>query len=337
MLQAKPSKNWTGVVVVSVALLGVLAAIGLRRDDSQEVPDSYLYDLTELRKTDPRLILYRETQRLGTGFRRAFAIAISNDGLPMVAVDQAIRVFDESGRVVLDIPLSGQPTCLAYGPGDQIYVGIRDHIEVFDEKGALCSRWDPPGDGALLTSIAVSDKGVFVADAGRRVVIRYAEDGSIIRVIDDEGSAGETPRFVIPHPQFDLAVGKDGDLHIANPGRHRVEKYTVQGLLSGYWGAVSMGIEGFAGCGNPANFSLLSDGRYVTCEKGLPRVKIYSPEGVFAGVVAGAELFPKYNAERISTGQIGELDVAVDAKDRILVLDSTENSVRVFVENSSKN
>ncbi|MBM3243119.1 hypothetical protein FJZ31_43220, partial [Candidatus Poribacteria bacterium] len=50
-------------------------------------------------------------------------------------------------------------------------------------------------------------------------------------------------------------------------------------------GYLSMDIDGFCGCCNPVNFAMLPDGRFVTCEKGLPRVKIYDADGTFSGVV----------------------------------------------------
>jgi hypothetical protein len=93
-----------------------------------------------------------------------------------------------------------------------------------------------------------------------------------------------------------------------------------------------MGIEGFAGCGNPVNFALLPDSKYVTCEKGLPRVKIYDVDGTFVGVVAGAEHFPTYTYDGFSSDQTGELDVAVDSDGRVLVLDAVERTVRIFTK-----
>ena len=100
------------------------------------------------------------------------------------------------------------------------------------------------------------------------------------------------------------------------------------------WGKSSAGIEGFSGCHNPVNFAILPDGSFVTCEKGLPRVKIYSPEGVFESVVAGTELFDMTEEDLISeegTEQLKVgLDVAVDSQGRIFVLDPVRKTARIF-------
>ncbi len=94
--------------------------------------------------------------------------------------------------------------------------------------------------------------------------------------------------------------------------------------------------DGFCGCCNPVNFAVLPDGGFVTCEKGLPRVKIHDADGVFASVVAGPEGFAEnwrvciLNA--LSNCQTGGLDVAVDSMGRILVLDPVERVVRIFTQ-----
>jgi hypothetical protein len=82
------------------------------------------------------------------------------------------------------------------------------------------------------------------------------------------------------------------------------------------------------------NFDVLPDGRFVTCEKGLPRIKVYSPEGKFESVVAGPEVFAQ-NAKSCSLNGLyncrtGGMDVAVDSKGRVIVMDPVERVVRVF-------
>ena len=77
----------------------------------------------------------------------------------------------------------------------------------------------------------------------------------------------------------------------------------------------------------------------VTCEKGLPRVKVYGPAGCFESVVAGVELFPR-NAKVCSGDDPDEchqggLDAAVDSLGRVHVLDLVEGDVRVMARKAS--
>ena len=70
----------------------------------------------------------------------------------------------------------------------------------------------------------------------------------------------------------------------------------------------------------------------MTCEKGLPRVKIYSDQGRFESVVAGPESFPE-NAKACSDLNDctrGGMDAAVDSEGRIYILDFVAADVRVM-------
>ncbi len=101
-----------------------------------------------------------------------------------------------------------------------------------------------------------------------------------------------------------------------------MELYSPDGRLKRSWGKTAFAIDGFSGCCNPTHFALLPDGRFVTSEKGIPRVKIYAADGKFECVVAGREAFEP---------DVVGLGVAADAHGRILVLDPPARSVRVFV------
>ena len=82
-----------------------------------------------------------------------------------------------------------------------------------------------------------------------------------------------------------------------------------------------MQLEGFSGCCNPSNIAMLSDGSFVTSEKGIERVKIHTPSGEFKTVVASPDMFEE--------GTRG-IDLAVDSKDRIYVLDPVKKLIRIF-------
>src|SRR5262249_4676088 len=135
--------------------------------------------------------------------------------------------------------------------------------------------WASPGGRAWLTGLTTSAKDVFVADAGNRVIWRCDHSGKVLARIGEKNKERNIPGFIVPSPYFDLEMHPDGLLRVANPGRHRVEAYTVDGDLELAWGVASTAIDGFCGCCNPINIALLPDGRIVTCEKGLPRVKVY--------------------------------------------------------------
>ena len=136
------------------------------------------------------------------------------------------------------------------------------------------------------------------------------------------GEPDESRNFVgfgIPSPYFDVAVGPQGLLHVVNPGLLRIEAYTFAGKWVSQWGEASSKVDGFNGCCNPSHFAFLSDGRFVTAEKGTSRVKVSSRKGELQCVVAGPQTVPKLPA-----------DICVDGHDRVLILDAARRGVRVF-------
>jgi hypothetical protein len=182
----------------------------------------------------------------------------------------------------------------------------------------------------------VTDDNVFVADAGNRIVIRYDMMGNSVKAIGQKDADRNIPGFIVPSAYFDLAVSKDGLLRIVNPGRLRIEAYTVDGDFEFSWGTASMDIEGFCGCCNPVNIAVLPDGGFITCEKGLVRVKVYDSEGRFVGVVASPNQLVEDGEHKIcelpEQCQSGGFDVAVDSAGRVFVLDTMKNIVRTFTK-----
>jgi len=349
---------------ILISLVVVIAIVALLRLDATGEKGSGLgtdfnYDLEQLGKIDPNLILYEESAPpIDTEFEATHAVAVDSNGYIYVAGDNAIRVFEENGNLLNEIELSEAPRSLAVESADannasdslKIYVTMKNHVEIYNGQGRRLARWWDLGDDAVLTGIAVSKNNVFVADAGNRIVLRYDTTGTIINRIGQKDADRNIPGFVIPSPYFDLAVGRDGLLRVVNPGIHKIEAYTFEGDLEFSWGEFSSGVKGFCGCCNPVNFAILhgadpsgADDSFVTCEKGLTRIKIYDPQGAFVGVVAGPEQLVEGGKVEIcdtpAKCRLGGFDVAVDANGRVFVLDTIKNIVRIFsrIEDMSGN
>ena len=334
--------NIKPLVGVLVALAVVVAIIAVARLDvfggkGSGLRKEFTYDIAELARVDPNLILYEESAGpIETGFSDSHGIAVDSDGSMYIAGDRAIRIFAQNGDVRREIELAGTPRCLAVGIDGAIYVGLKDHVEVYDAQGQRQASWESLGPDAILTSIAVTKDDVFVADAGNRVVVRYNLAGDIVKTIGKKDSERNIPGFVVPSAYFDLAVSRDGLLRAVNPGRLRIEAYTHDGDFEFSWGKSSMDIDGFCGCCNPANIAILPGGGFVTCEKGLVRVKVYDSEGRFVGVVASPGQLVEDGEHKIcilpEQCQAGGFDVAVDSAGRVFVLDTMKNIVRTFTK-----
>ncbi len=317
-------------------LVGVATALGndALRAAPPPPPNPFAYDVRRFTKTDPNLVQYRETGRVSPLREDARRLAVGPNDQLYVAAGKRVSVLDQTGVVLSEIVLEETVRCLTVCPDGELFVGLQDHVEIVDAKGRVRGRWNSLGPRTWLTGVAVAGEDVFLADAGNRVVLRCDRAGKVVKRIGEKNADRNIPGFIIPSPFFDVEIHRDGLLRVTNPGRHRVEAYTPDGDLEFSWGNASTGISGFCGCCNPINIALLEDGRAVTCEKGLPRVKVYRTDGVFESVVAGPESFPesgKIAAEsRPGGGPYGGLDVGVSRAGRVYILDVAKGDIRVM-------
>jgi len=314
----------------ALALAAAAAGVAVLRTDvtgrrGSGLGRAFEYDLAEFRRVEPGLVGYTETARIATGFSEARSVAVDAQDKILVAGDRAVRVFSPDGARLAEFPVEGEPRCLAAGAGGTLYVGMRDHVEVYALDGPRKAVWEPAGEKAHLTSLALDESGtgaLFAADAGSRIVLVYELSGRLAGRIGAKDDSRGVPGLVVPSACLDIAISREGTLFVTNPGRHRIETYTREGEILAAWGEPGMDIKRFSGCCNPSHFALLPEGSFVTSEKGaLRRIKVYRSDGSFECVVAGPEDFGEGTAP---------MDVAADSRGRVLVLDPDRREVRVF-------
>ena len=270
------------------------------------------------------LLTWQMVDEIDPGFEEPTAIAFDDLGALYVTGDQALRKFTDDGQIEWQLNLDGTPTCVTVDGAGMILVGFRDRVEVYDQGGQLTTSMAPDGSRTWITSIAAWPDDRFVADAGGRRVLRYDGAGNFVGEFAGPDEARGIPALSIPSPHLDVAVGPDGNLWLTNPGRLAVQVHSrTDGALVNSWGRVGNDVHGFGGCCNPTDIAMLSDGRIVTSEKGLPRVKVYSSDGDLLSVIVPPEEFI-----RATVG----IDLAVDPSDRAGVLDPEQGVVRLYEE-----
>jgi sugar lactone lactonase YvrE len=253
---------------------------------------------------------------LKPGVEKARGIAMDGKDNLYVAGAKGVSVFNPSGKKIREIASLGPATCVALGGEGDVFIGQETRIEVFDAQGKPKASWGKegkgPGELGYVTSLAVCDDFVYVADYGNRALHRFAATGDFVDSI---------PGFLIPSPFFDCVMGPDKVLYLGNTGRHRVERYDANGKLLGFWGKQGLAPEDFCGCCNPTNLAIFPDGRVVTAEKGIPRLKMYNSKGKLLACL-GPEAFPE---------DAKGMDLAIDSKGRIALLEPVSGQVRFYI------
>ena len=310
-------------VIICISVMGNIyfgyRAISENTNSIQENP--FEYSIESFKQFDPKLLQYSEINQITLCFQQVSGIAVGPEGTIYVTGDESVLIMSNEGKLQSTVSTGETAHCLAVDINGDLYLGMNDHIEVYDSAGVRKANWITLGDDALITSVTVTNDYVFVADAGSRTVRKFDKSGKELLEIAGKDESKDIPGCVVPSRFFDVSVDPDGFLWVVNPGRHSLENYTFDGDLRTSWGTYSMDIEGFCGCCNPSHITILDDGTFVTSEKGIARVKVYNRLGNLESVVAGPNQF--------NDGTEG-LDIASDSNGKIYVLDPMKKAVRIF-------
>lgn len=180
----------------------------------------------------------------------------------------------------------------------------------------------------MVSGIAVTDNDVFVAFGSgwsmgsKSKLFRFDRDLENPQVLA-EGLRGCCQRCD--------AVARDGILYLAENAVHRVVAYDRQGEVLDKWGQRSRtAIEGFGSCCNPMNLCFDAHGVLYTAESGTARVKRYSLDGEYLGLVGyvGTHRFTRTGGVASSCSNIS-IAVTPDGS-RVYVMDIKNKLIRVL-------
>jgi hypothetical protein len=245
-------------------------------------------------------------------------IAVDRQGQVYAAGDSELKVFGASGELKRRWPTSKPGFAVAVAADGSVYAGQSGQIEIFDTAGRLSNTWRNAELLGQVTAIDFAKDSVLAADAADRAIRRFDRGGKFLNNI---GKDNRMKGFLIPNGVVDFSVDAGDIIHAANPGRHRVERYTPAGDLLGHFGRFD-GIDpsGFPGCCNPTNVAVAGRDRVVVTEKAGPRAKVYDLSGKLLAVVATDVFDPNCK----------NMDVAADPRGRIYVADTMKLAIMVF-------
>jgi hypothetical protein len=312
------------LIVFFLSLMILAIAVIISRDLLVSRPDKrpanpFEFNRVQYKSVDSSLVHYKETKNFRVKMKEPIGLAFANEKLFLLA-DTNLHIITPEGRELKNNKLSNVPSAITVS-NDFIYIAFSGFIARFDSNGKLLNSWKPLDKRTVITSLGVKGNLLFAADAGNRRVLRYSTEGALLGSFNGNENENDPHGFIVPSPYFDLAVNADGELWVANPGKHSLGQYKDSGELRSFWTKDQVGIEGFYGCCNPAHFAFLADGSFVTSEKKITRIKIYKPSGEFLCVVAPTEKFTEDGYAP---------DIAVSPQGDVYALDFDKKMIRLF-------
>ncbi len=294
---------------------------------SQENPAEYNID--KYRMVDSSKICYREIKQIPIPLEQLNGMTVDGSSQIYVAADQKVLFFDNQWLRKGGFKLDTVANCISLSAKNTLLLGIGAEILEYGMNGNLIRRYESLNADGFITSIAQIGENIFAADAGNKIVLRYNEQGKLLQEIGRKDSTKGISGFILPSLYFDLAMGPGEDLWVSNPGLHLLQSFDENGKLNTQWGETSIRLEGFAGCCNPVDFAILPDGSFVTYEKGMDRIKIYSRAGIFECVVSAPTSIDEAALTNCSIGAKVH-DLAVDTLGNNFVLDDFAKMIRVY-------
>lgn len=259
---------------------------------------------------------------------------------PQLSIDQdghayALKVVSPEGAVIATWPMSDglQPKMIFGSPEGAVYVAGGGRLAQFTADGRLVKMVDTDqiyGKKAVASGICADKDHVFLA-LGMGNSTRATED--FFRFKRDLTE----PKMIIERQfgccsHIDLRVA-NGELLIAENSRHRVNRFDFDGKPLGTWGRREREkLEGFTACCNPCNFDLGPAGVLYTAESGVGRVKKFTPDGKFLGLVGYVDT-TKFDGGSQLAAQSCYIPMEVNADaSRIYVMDVRAHIIRVLAK-----
>jgi sugar lactone lactonase YvrE len=233
--------------------------------------------------------------------------------------DSEVKIFDSRGVLTARWTTSRPGLSVAVG-GQSVYIGQEGQLEIYDRAGNLLDTWSDPQKLGRVTAIGLLPDHVLIADSNDRCIRRYDRRGEFLNNI---GKDNRMKGFNIPNGVLDFAVDSEGIIHAANPGKHRVERYTPEDEMVGRFGRWDYhNPEGFSGCCNPTNVTVSERGYVYVTEKAGPRAKVYDAEGNLLAVIAADDVFDP---------NCKNMDLAVDSEGRVYIVDTVRLQIHAFI------
>jgi len=193
-----------------------------------------------------------------------------------------------------------------------------------------------PGQFLNPRGVTVGPDGfVYVADAGNHRVQKFTADGEFVaawgRQSTLDSESGRAQGFNDP---WDVAVGPDGTVYVADTWNHRIQQLDAAGETFRAWGwfgqygpGDAAGQSAFYGPRGVAFSPEDTGGRVYVSDTGNKRVQVFDPDGGFISQWGGGGVLEGYLDEPVG--------IALGPDDTVYVADTWNRRVQVFDKNGA--
>jgi hypothetical protein len=259
-------------------------------------------------------------------FRRSLGgLSVGPDDQVVALGDGEVRVFDGAGRLLQHWAAPEQAQAVGVAADGTVYVGGAGRVDIFAAEGQPRGgfRVGESAEPASISAVQATGGDILVADASARIVRRLDASGRAVNLI---GTALKTKSFLLPNGSMDLAVDAAGHVLATDTGRHQVTIWSLDGALVGRFGKFGM-LEpaDFVGCCNPVNVAATPDGKVVTAEKMVARVKVFELDGTLIGYIGPDHFDPMCTHIYLGVDRAGRILAGDPVRRQILVFSSKGN------------
>lgn len=189
------------------------------------------------------------------------------------------------------------------------------------------------GAGELNTphGLAISPDGyIFVADSVNNRIQKFDKNGNLLGAWGKYANAqeGDAPGGTMNEP-WDIAIGKDGSIFVADTFNHRIQKLTADGEFVKMWGIFAQGSdpESFWG---PRGIAVDNQGNVLVTDTGNKRILVFDQDLNF---------ITQFGGTGFEAGEFDEpVGIAISKNGLVAVADTWNRRVQVFeVDDSGLN
>ncbi len=168
-----------------------------------------------------------------------------------------------------------------------------------------------------------ADGSIYVADSNNHRILKFSPDGSLLESWGSHANILEdsAPGGTLNEP-WDVAVGADGSIFIADTFNHRIQKWSANGRFLRMWGFFAQGDDP-QNLWGPRGIAIDPSGNLLVTDTGNKRVLVFDKNLNF---------ITQFGGVGFEAGQLDEpVGITVSGSGQVAVADTWNRRVQIFV------